>query len=122
MAGLSTRLSVWMTVATSPSGVSRPYWAAITWCPSAWRGAITLLKHEPSAQRPWQKTMLGLLCADMDRSFREIRRSRGVQEARAPTLFTAAGTDIAGRLTCPPPARIAGSCGLLVALAQRRLR
>src|SRR5882724_2023808 len=75
MAGLSTRLSVRMTVATSPSGVSRPYWAAITWCPSVWSGAITLLKHEPSAQRPWQKTMLGLLFADMDSSFRENRRS-----------------------------------------------
>ena len=25
---------------------------------------ITLLKHEPSAQSPWQKTMLGLVCVD----------------------------------------------------------
>jgi hypothetical protein len=28
-----------------------------------------LLKHEPSAQIPWQKTMLGLSCSDMARSF-----------------------------------------------------
>src|ERR1700744_6593695 len=26
---------------------------------------MTLLKHEPSAQRPWQKTMLGLFCSDI---------------------------------------------------------
>jgi len=25
---------------------------------------ITLLKHEPSAQIPWQNTMLGLVCID----------------------------------------------------------
>jgi len=45
--------SVRFTVATSPSGVSRPYWgAAITSYPSAWSVGITLLKHEPSAQIP----------------------------------------------------------------------
>src|SRR4051794_20509539 len=92
MAGPLTRPSVRMTVATSRSGVSRPYWAASTWCPSAWSGAITLLKHEPSAQRPWQKTMLGLPCADMDRSFRR---------------------QIAARLPRRPPRRITGSCDLL---------
>jgi hypothetical protein len=26
---------------------------------------VTLLKQEPSAQIPWQKTMLGLFCLDM---------------------------------------------------------
>src|ERR1700756_4341954 len=26
---------------------------------------MSLLKHEPSAQRPWAKTMLGLVCVDM---------------------------------------------------------
>jgi hypothetical protein len=31
---------------------------------------MTLLKQEPSAQMPWQKTMLGFGCADMARSFR----------------------------------------------------
>jgi hypothetical protein len=35
MAGLLTRPNVRFTVATSPSGVSRPYWAAITSYPSA---------------------------------------------------------------------------------------
>jgi len=63
MAGLPTRPSVRFTVATSPSGVSRPYWAAITSYPSAWSGGITLLKLEPSAQIPWQKTTLGLCVA-----------------------------------------------------------
>src|SRR3954465_4236585 len=103
MAGLSTRLSVRMTVATSPSGVSRPYWAAITWCPSVWSGAITLLKHEPSAQRPWQKTMLGLLCGDMHSSFGEDRRPRR----------SAADVEFTVRLTRLQ--RIARSCDLLSA-------
>src|ERR1700722_18927587 len=60
MAGLLTRPSVRWTVATSPSGVSSPYWAAITSYPSACSGGITLPKLEPSAHIPWQKTMLGL--------------------------------------------------------------
>src|SRR6266436_7552506 len=60
MAGLLTRPSDLLTVATSPSGVSRPYWAAITSYPSACSGGITLPKLEPSAHIPWQKTMLGL--------------------------------------------------------------
>src|SRR5260370_32914579 len=59
MAGLLTRPSVRLSVAPSLSGVSRPYWAAITSCPSACSGGITLLKLEPSAHIPWQKTMLG---------------------------------------------------------------
>src|SRR5580765_8123486 len=58
MAGLLTRANVRFTVATSPARVSRPYWAAITSCPSACSAGITLLKHEPSAQIPWQNTML----------------------------------------------------------------
>jgi hypothetical protein len=57
--------SVRFTVATSPSGVSKPYCAAIASYPSAWSGGITLLKLEPSAQIPWQKTMLGLVCLDV---------------------------------------------------------
>src|SRR5216683_7923988 len=65
MAGLLTRPSVRFTVATSPSGVSRPYCAATTSYPSACSAGITLLKHEPSAQIPWQKTMLGLVCVDL---------------------------------------------------------
>jgi hypothetical protein len=28
-----------------------------------------LLKHEPSAQIPWQNTMLGLVCGDIVHSF-----------------------------------------------------
>src|SRR5580700_10068870 len=61
MAGPLTRPSVLLTVATSPSGVSSPYWAAITSYPSACSGGITLPKLEPSAHIPWQKTMLGLV-------------------------------------------------------------
>src|SRR5882672_7607232 len=62
MAGLLTRPSVRFTVATSPASVSSPYWAAITSYPSDWSVGITLLKHEPSAQIPWQNTMLGMGC------------------------------------------------------------
>src|ERR1700722_20327400 len=32
----------------------------MTSCPSACNGGITLLKHEPSAQMPWQNTIVGL--------------------------------------------------------------
>jgi len=35
IAGLLTRPSVRFTVATSLASESKPYWAAITWCPSA---------------------------------------------------------------------------------------
>src|SRR6267378_6733505 len=59
MAGLLTLPSVCLTVATSSAVVLRLYWADSTSCPSAWRGVITLLKQEPSAQSPWQNTMLG---------------------------------------------------------------
>src|SRR6202000_340733 len=38
----------------------RPYCTAITWCPSACSAGISLLKHEPSAQMPWQKMIAGL--------------------------------------------------------------
>src|SRR5229473_1499913 len=62
MAGLLTRASVRLVAATSAACESRPYWTAITWWPSAWSVGISLLKHEPSAQIPWQKTMLGLVC------------------------------------------------------------
>src|SRR6266852_9687082 len=61
MAGLLTRESVRFTVTTSSAVELRLYWAAIHWCPSAWSAGITLLKHEPSAQMPWQNTMLGLV-------------------------------------------------------------
>src|SRR5260370_41549277 len=67
--GLLTRPSVRFTVATSPSGVSRPYCAAITSYPSACSGGITLLKLEPSAHIPWQKTMLGLVVLISDLPF-----------------------------------------------------
>jgi hypothetical protein len=52
MAGLLTRPSVRLIAATSSVNVSRPYWTAITSCPSACSTGITLLKHEPSAQMP----------------------------------------------------------------------
>src|SRR5215469_13509333 len=61
MAGLLTRPRVRFTVAMSSAVVLRLYWAAIHSCPSAWSAGITLLKHEPSAQMPWQNTMLGLV-------------------------------------------------------------
>src|SRR5215471_6583823 len=54
-----------MTVATSPSAESSPYWTAIVACPSAWSVGISLLNDDPSAQMPWQKTRLGLPFADM---------------------------------------------------------
>ena len=65
IAGLETRPSARRTQSTSPWWESRPYSAAMHSCPSARSAGINLLKHEPSAQRPWQKTMLGLLCGDM---------------------------------------------------------
>src|SRR5260221_4311479 len=69
MAGLLTRLNVRMVVATSSLIVLRAYWEDTTSYPSACSGGITLLKHEPSAQMPWAKTMLGLVCLDMIDSF-----------------------------------------------------
>src|SRR6266436_3872428 len=63
--GLLTRPIVAFTKATSSAVVLRPYCAAIHSYPSARRGTINLLKHEPSAQSPWQNTMLGLDCIDV---------------------------------------------------------
>lgn len=60
MDGPETRSSVRTTASMSLWAVSRLYWAEITSYPSATSGGISLLKHEPSAQIPWQKTMLGL--------------------------------------------------------------
>src|SRR6185436_6697041 len=97
MAGLETRPRHRMTQSTSPWCESSPCSLAITSYPSARNGPITLLKHEPSAQRPWQKTMLGLLCADIDSSFRGEPTEVG----------------IAASLRRRPPRCIAGSCDLL---------
>src|SRR6266446_2491681 len=72
MAGLLTRLNVRMVVATSSLIVLRAYWDDTTSYPSACSGGITLLKHEPSAQMPCAKTMLGLICLDMIDSFPEL--------------------------------------------------
>src|SRR5262249_41958133 len=55
-----TRPKQRVTHATSHFRESRPCWDAITSWPSACSVGISLLKHEPSAQRPWAKTMLGL--------------------------------------------------------------
>src|SRR5215831_1653087 len=44
--------------ATSSAVVLRPCCVAIHSYPSACRGMISLLKHEPSAQSPWQNTIL----------------------------------------------------------------
>src|SRR6266436_516455 len=60
--GLLTRPIVAFTMATSSAVELRPYCGAIHSYPSAWRGTINLLKHEPSAQSPWQNTMLGFVC------------------------------------------------------------
>src|SRR6476469_3577586 len=79
MEGLLTRPSVRFTAATSPSGESRPYWAAITSCPSACSAGISLLKHEPSAQRPWQNTMLVFSFADMVHLSEKVVRERCVR-------------------------------------------
>jgi hypothetical protein len=59
IAGFLTRSRVRFTAATSSTFVSSPYCADITSYPAACNGGITLLKHEPSAQIPWQNTMLG---------------------------------------------------------------
>src|SRR3569833_1423575 len=47
-------------MATSSSKDSRLYWTAMTSWPSASRAGMILLKHEPSAQMPWQNTIVGL--------------------------------------------------------------
>jgi DNA-3-methyladenine glycosylase II len=51
--------------------------------PSSCSGGITLLKHEPSAQLPWQKTMLGSAAIarprDLSDEDRMIRRCRTYQ-------------------------------------------
>jgi hypothetical protein len=51
--------------------------------PSACRAGITLLKHDPSAQTPWTKTMLGLACA-MNLSLQTCR-SRTHRNGRHPS-------------------------------------
>ena len=61
MTGRLTRPIVAFVRVTSSSVELRPYCAAMHSCPSACRGTISLLKQEPSAQSPWQKTMLGLV-------------------------------------------------------------
>src|ERR1700745_381320 len=62
MTGLLTRPIVALVKATSSAVELRPYCAAMHSYPSAPRGVINLLKQEPSAQSPWQKTMLGFVC------------------------------------------------------------
>src|SRR5271167_4081059 len=60
-----------MMQSTSPRWLSRPYSAVITSYPSARSAGISLLKHEPSAQIPWQKTMLLIgdtICSLLDRN------------------------------------------------------
>src|ERR1700722_13578292 len=90
MAGLETRLSVRSVAATSSSLLSRPYCAAITSYPSACSGGITLLKHEPSAQIPCAKTMLGLAgmaAPSRERSGRLHARSRPCLRHRTNARF-----------------------------------
>src|SRR5882724_3487157 len=66
MTGPLTRPIVAFVKATSSAVELRPYCAAMHSYPSACRGTINLLKQEPSAQSPWQNTMLGLVCVDCD--------------------------------------------------------
>src|SRR5467141_1590286 len=75
MTGLLIRPIVAFVKATSSAVELRPYCAAMHSYPSACRGTINLLKQEPSAQSPWQKTMLGLFCVDMVCSFLEQGRA-----------------------------------------------
>src|SRR6266850_3192627 len=60
--GLLTLPIVAFVTATSSAVELRPYCDAMHSYPSACRGTINLLKQEPSAQSPWQNTMLGLDC------------------------------------------------------------
>src|SRR5258708_8861020 len=62
MTGPLTRPIVAFVKATSSAVELRPYCAAMHSYPSACRGTINLLKQEPSAQSPWQNTMLVLVC------------------------------------------------------------
>src|SRR5215510_3671301 len=59
--GLLTRPMVAFATATSSSVELRPCCDAMHSYPSACSGTINLLKQEPSAQSPWQKTMLFLV-------------------------------------------------------------
>src|SRR6266849_3712815 len=63
--GLLTRPIVAFVKATSSAVELRPYCAAMHSYPSACRGTINLLKQEPSAQSPWQNTMLVLVCISL---------------------------------------------------------
>src|SRR6185369_5196570 len=106
MAGLLTRPSVRLTVATSPARVSRLCWELITSYPSACKVGMTLLKHEPSAQRPCTKTILGLVCVDIACSF--------------------LASDTVGRIPTPPrvtPPRVANpdSHGQIAHILQRAI-
>jgi len=58
--GPCTRAKHAFTAATSVASESRPCCDDMTPYPSASSVGINLLKHEPSAQRPCAKTMLGL--------------------------------------------------------------
>src|SRR3989442_4660492 len=90
--GLLTRPIVAFTKATSSAVVLRPYCAAIHSYPSACRGTISLLKHEPSAQSPWQNTMPGFESLDIahlsEKGFCStyVTRLAGMACRRAPTL------------------------------------
>ena len=68
IAGLLMRSGLPFTAETPPTLVSSPYCADITSYSAACSGGITLLKHEPSAQIPWQNTILGFAGALMSRS------------------------------------------------------
>jgi len=63
MAGLLTRPSVRLTVATSSAVVSSPYWAAyhlVTFCLKCGDHLAKSTSRPPRS--PWQNTTLGLVC------------------------------------------------------------
>src|SRR5580704_19495686 len=76
--GPRTRPKQRVTQSTSLFSESSPCCEQITSCPSACSVGISFWKHEPSAQSPWAKTMLGLVAWLMALSHRpQDRLSRG---------------------------------------------
>src|SRR5215475_1444505 len=83
--GLLTCFRVLLTLATSSACESSPCWLAITSCPSARRVGISLLKQEPSAHRPWTKTMLGLRWFAKGLLLRFVRRGHQFRSDGSPS-------------------------------------
>src|SRR5262249_4886493 len=67
----------------------------MTSCPSACRGWINLLKHEPSAHSPWAKTILGLFGWDMIASLSALISGLIHSQVRACTARSRTGLRLA---------------------------